>query len=149
MASLRIDRHGNPDPVKDAVAYQRQSVSVPFGNCIEPSNVKAGGQHCPIRYQCSGCGFYRPDPSYLTAIGDHITSLRSDLEIASAADNADWVLTNLRQQIDSFTAVADQLRATLTTLPASEQEAVLLASHVLRRARAAEPLPLTVNRTGP
>lgn len=150
VASLRIDRHGNPDPVDDAVAYQRQSVSIPFGNCIEPSNVKAGGQHCPIRYQCSGCGFYRPDPSYLTAIDEHITSLRSDLEISAAADNADWVLTNLRQQIDSFTSVADRMRAALTTLPTSQQDAIRLASDVLRRARAAEPLPLTViNRTGP
>jgi integrase len=150
VASLRIDRHGNPDPVNDAVAYQRQSVSIPFGNCIEPSNVKAGGQHCPIRYQCSGCGFYRPDPSYLNAIDEHITSLRSDLEIASAADNADWVLTNLRQQIDSFAAVADRMRAALTALPASQQEAIRLASDVLRRSRASEPLSLTViNRTGP
>ena len=37
----------------------------------------------------------------------------------------------------------------LTTLPASQQDAIRLASDVLRRARAAEPLPLTViNRTG-
>lgn len=149
VASLRIDRHGNPDPVDDAVAYQRQSVSIPFGNCIEPSNVKAGGQHCPIRYQCSGCGFYRPDPSYLTAIDEHITSLRADLELAAAADNADWVLSNLQQQIDSFTSVAERMRVALTTLPPSQQAAIRLASDVLRRARAAEPLPLTVlNRTG-
>ena len=149
VAKLRIDRHGNPDPVDDAVVYQRQSVSIPFGNCIEPSNVKAGGQHCPIRYQCSGCGFYRPDPSYLTAIDEHITSLRSDLEISAAADNADWVLTNLRQQIDSFTSVAERMRAALTTLPTGQQDAIRLASDLLRRARAAEPLPLTViNRTG-
>jgi hypothetical protein len=59
------------------------------------------------------------------------------------------VLSNLRQQIDSFTSVADRMRAALTTLPPSQQAAIRLASDVLRRARAAEPLPLTVlNRTG-
>ena len=47
---------------------QRASVSVPFGNCTEPSNVNAGGGACPIRFQCAGCGFYRPDPSYLPAL---------------------------------------------------------------------------------
>ena len=39
------------------LAYERRSVAVPFGGCTEPSDIKAGGQACPIRFQCSGCGF--------------------------------------------------------------------------------------------
>ncbi|MCI2422136.1 tyrosine-type recombinase/integrase [Saccharopolyspora sp. K220] len=59
------DRTGTRTPAADsASAYEVKTVAVPFGNCIEPSNVKAGGQACPIRFQCAGCGFYRPDPSY-------------------------------------------------------------------------------------
>jgi len=27
-------------------------VAVPMGKCSEPTNVRAGGQACPIRYQC-------------------------------------------------------------------------------------------------
>lgn len=63
VGSLATDAEGNPAPFTNPTAYQRASVSVPFGNCTEPSNVKAGGGACPIRFQCAGCGFYRPDPS--------------------------------------------------------------------------------------
>ena len=68
VGSLATDAAGNPAPFTSPTAYQRASVSVPFGNCTEPSNVKAGGGACPIRFQCAGCGFYRPDPSYLPAL---------------------------------------------------------------------------------
>lgn len=40
-------------------SYELRSVAVPFGNCIEPSNVKAGGKQCPIRFQCAGCDHFR------------------------------------------------------------------------------------------
>jgi integrase len=89
VGSLACDSDGNPAPFVDALAYQRASVSVPFGNCTEPSNVKAGGGHCPIRFQCAGCGFYRPDPSYLPALEEHIASLRADRETARAMNAAD------------------------------------------------------------
>ena len=68
VGKLAIDKNGAPAPISGATAYQMRSVAVPFGNCIEPSNVKAGGKACPIRFQCAGCGFYRPDPSYILAI---------------------------------------------------------------------------------
>jgi hypothetical protein len=55
-------RPRQPAPFTSSTAYERASVFVPFGNCTEPSNVKAGGGACPIRFQCAGCGFYRPDP---------------------------------------------------------------------------------------
>ncbi len=72
VGSLAVDADRQPGPFADPLAYERASVSVPFGNCTEPSNVKAGGGHCPIRFQCAGCGFYRPDPSYLPALEEHI-----------------------------------------------------------------------------
>ena len=62
MGSLAFDANANAAPFTDPLAYERASVSVPFGSCTEPSNVKAGGGSCPIRSQCAGCGFYRPDP---------------------------------------------------------------------------------------
>ncbi len=43
VGSLATDAHGNPSPFADPIAYERASVSVPFGNCTEPSNVNAGG----------------------------------------------------------------------------------------------------------
>ena len=78
-----------------AAAYEIGSVAVPFGNCIEPSNVNAGGKQCPIRFQCAGCGFYRPDPSYLPAINNHITALKADRETAAApAPRSSWCATS-------------------------------------------------------
>jgi hypothetical protein len=46
---LAVDAAGNPAPFTGPTAYQRASLAVPFGNCTEPSNVKAGGGACPIR----------------------------------------------------------------------------------------------------
>jgi hypothetical protein len=40
-------------------------VLVPFGICVEPSNVKAAGHACPFRFRCLGCDHFRTDPSYL------------------------------------------------------------------------------------
>lgn len=47
-------------------------MTVPFDGCTEKTNVKASGKACPIRFQCAGCTFYRPDPFYLPALEDHI-----------------------------------------------------------------------------
>jgi hypothetical protein len=115
---------------------------VPFGNCIEPSNVKAGGKACPIRFQCAGCGFYRPDPSYIPAIEEHINSLSADREIASAMVAAPFVVDNLNAQIDAFRNVLDVMRGALQQLDAEHRDQVEQASAVLRKARAGARLPL-------
>jgi hypothetical protein len=133
---------GNPAPFASPTAYQRASVAVPFGNCTEPSNVKAGGGACPIRFQCAGCGFYRPDPSYLPALEQHIASLRADRETAQAMDAADYVLTSLSAEIDAFTTVAETMHRKLSELDPAQRAEVEEASRVLRRARAARTLPL-------
>lgn len=142
VGSLAVDAHGDRAPFADALAYERASVSVPFGNCTEPSNVKAGGGHCPIRFQCAGCGFYRPDPSYLPALEGHIASLRADRETARAIDAADYVIANLGAEMDAFTRVADQMRRRLAELGPDERAEVEASSRLLRRARAARRIPL-------
>ena len=118
-------------------------MSVPFGNCTEPSNVKAGGGACPIRFQCAGCGFYRPDPSYLPALEQHIASLRADIETARAMDAAEYVLASMSAEISAFQAVAQKMRASLSRLDPAQRDEVEEASRILRRARAARTLPLT------
>lgn len=142
VGSLATDAQGNPSPFTSPTAYQRASVSVPFGNCTEPSNVKAGGGACPIRFQCAGCGFYRPDPSYLPALEQHVASLRTDRETARAIGAADYVLANLTAEIDAFAQVAEKMRRRLSALPADERAEVEQASRILRRARAARQLPV-------
>jgi integrase len=147
LRNLVVDRQGRPEPVPSLAAYEIRSVAVPFGNCTEPSNVKAGGQACPIRFQCSGCGFYRPDPSYLPAIEEHINSLKANLETALAMDVDDFVLRNLREQVAAFDQIRSNMRATLDSMTPLERKEIEEASVILRRARAGQgvrSLPLTV-----
>jgi hypothetical protein len=150
VATMRlhvIDRTGSPAPISSNIGYEARSVAVPFGNCIEPSNVKAGGNACPIRFQCPGCGFYRPDPSYPPAIEEHINSLRADRETAQAMDVDDFVIRNLTEQIATFQQVIATMQSQLASLPADERTEIEEASAVLRKARATHgrtTLPLTV-----
>jgi hypothetical protein len=142
IGEYTIDRDGAAAPLTQSTRYQMRSVAVPFGNCIEPSNVKAGGQACPIRFQCAGCGFYRPDPSYIPAIEEHINSLRADREIAQAANAAGFVIDNFNAQITAFDHVLDTMRQQLESLDTAERGRVEDAAAILRKARAT--LPLTV-----
>ncbi len=136
-----VDRHGSHTPTS-TTAYELRQVAVPYGGCTEPSNVKAGGASCPIRFQCAGCGFYRPDPSYLPAIEQHINELRADRESALAMDAADFVITALTAQITVFEQVVTRMNRYLADMPAHERSELQEASIVLRRARAGAPRPL-------
>ncbi|WP_371604698.1 site-specific integrase [Streptomyces sp. NBC_01220] len=149
-----VDHRGQAAPTSKT-AYELRSVAVPYGGCTEPSNVKAAGTSCPIRFQCAGCGFYRPDPSYLPAIEQHINELRADRESALAMDAAEFVTTALTAQITAFEQVVTRMNRYLADMPAHERAELEEASTVLRRARAGAPrplLPLTVinpTPTGP
>lgn len=142
VGKLAMDKDGTPAPMNSPIAYQMRSVAVPFGNCTEPSNVKAGGKACPIRFQCAGCGFYRPDPSFMPAIEEHINALRADREIATAMNSAPFVVANLDAQIDAFCNVLKLMRDALDGLDSEQRRQVEDASTVLRRARAGARLPL-------
>lgn len=137
LAKYSLDRHGNPAPFASPIAYQRSTVAVPFGNCTEPKNVQAGGKACPIRFQCAGCGFFRPDPSYLAAIDGHVAQLRVDRELAIGSDAAEWVVTNLDEQISAFSEIASGLRSMVSGLDADERNRIDDASAVMCRDRSA------------
>lgn len=143
MSRYVHDRTGASCPGSgSATRYGLTSVAVPFGNCIEPSNVKAGGKQCPIRFQCAGCGFYRPDPSYLPAIEEHINALKADQETAAAMDVDEFVVRNLADQATAFTQVADAMRDKLQSLPDAERTDVEQASAILRKMRASHDVGL-------
>lgn len=143
VGKYTIDRSGKSRPLTDDTRYQLRSVAVPFGNCVEPANVTAGGSACPIRFQCAGCGFYRPDPSFIPALEEHLNTLRGDRESAIALDVAAYVVDNLNAQIASFDEVLNLMRHRLDQLPVDERERIDDASIVLRKMRASESLPLT------
>ncbi|MFE7766150.1 tyrosine-type recombinase/integrase [Streptomyces sp. NPDC057438] len=137
-----VDRAGNPAPTPSATAYEARSVAVPFGNCTEPSNVKAGGGSCPIRFQCSGCAFYRPDPSFLPAVEDHIRALKADREMARALGTAEFVVRNFSDQIDSFQNVVTSLHRQIELMPEDDRRHLEEASAVPRKVRASAPAPV-------
>ncbi|MEV7929010.1 site-specific integrase [Kitasatospora sp. NPDC088779] len=150
VATMRqhvVNRSGQPAPMSSNTAYERRSVQVAFGGCVEPSNVKAGGKACPIRFQCAGCGFYRPDPSYLPAIEDHIRGLKADREIALAMDAEDWVVRNMTEEVAAFKDVAERMKTKLDQLAPGERAEIEEASKILRKTRAVRGrtvLPVTV-----
>lgn len=135
VSALVLDRHGRRLPRVEQIDYEMGTVAVPFGNCAEPSNVKAGGGHCPIRFQCAGCTFYRPDPSYLPALEAHVAELRVNKEHALATDAAGWVVANLDDQVDAFSTVAEAMKTLLDQLPDDERQAVEAASVEVRKLR--------------
>lgn len=138
VAALAVDRHGNPRGATDPLAYEMRSVAVPNGGCTEPSNVKAGGGHCRIRFQCAGCDFYEPDPSYRPALEQTIADLRADKEAATAMGAADWVLANFDHQLKAYTKVLIDMDERLARLSPQERDAVETASKELRKVRAAQ-----------
>lgn len=131
-----IDRNGGSAPMASAAAYEIRSVAVPWGNCVEPSNVKAGGKACPIRFQCSGCSSYRPDPSHLPAIEDRVRGLKADLELARVMEAADYTVRGMESEIADYQNVITKMKAKLKSLSDEERHEVEQASKVLRRLRA-------------
>ncbi len=143
---LAVDRTGAPRPAGSAEAYEMRSVAVPWGNCHEPSNVKAGGGACPVRWQCPACAHYNPDPSHLPAIEDQVRALKASLETARAIGAAGYTIAGMEGEIADYGKVIAAMKAAMDAMPAAERREVEEASKILRRlragAQAAGPVPL-------
>lgn len=113
------------------------TVAVPYGGCSEPSNVAAAGKSCPIRFQCAGCTFYRPDPSYLPDIEHQIIKIRTELAAARHIGAAEFVIRGYEDELSSFDTVVSAMRRALDQLPDQERLDVEEASRTLRQARLA------------
>ncbi|MEC3977372.1 hypothetical protein [Amycolatopsis sp. H20-H5] len=127
-----------------AAASEVRSVAVPWGNCVEPSNVKAGGKACPIRLQCSGCSSYRPDPSHLPSIEDQVRSLKVNLELARAMSTADYTIRGREGEIVDYQNVIKKMMVKLESMSDEERHEVEKASKILRRLRAGATVPRPV-----
>lgn len=152
VAPLARDRSGR----KVGISESRQGLSivaVPFGGCSEPSNVKAAGNDCPVRFQCAGCNFYRPDPSYLPDLERHIADLKMNLAAARKMGSPSYVVANFEGQIADYRNVINQMRDDLDDMPDEQRKEIDAASAILRRSRAAvaagRALPLTVVQATP
>jgi integrase len=114
-------------------------VAVPFGICTEPSNVKAGGNACPYRYVCGGCGHFRSDPSYLPELKSYLQQLLADRErILAAADLEDWARTAAapsEQEIQRYRDLIRRVEADLESLSDEDRKQIADAVRVLRTTR--------------
>lgn len=136
LAPLAHDRHGRQVGIGNG-RVQLKITPVPYGDCAEPSNVAAGGTSCQLRYQCAGCGFFRPNPSHIPEIEKEIMKLRSQLRIAEASDTAAYLLDAQRGLIADYEKVLATMRERLEQLPREQRREIDTMSEVMRRARSA------------
>lgn len=131
--------HGEPSQVA-RLNEQLSWVAVPMGKCSEPSNVRAGGQSCPIRYQCAGCAHFQSDPSYLPELRAHADQLRREREAMLTASAADWMIAGVDRQLKVITEHVRTHEKLLDSLPAHERALIQDASTTIRKARQAVPV---------
>jgi hypothetical protein len=114
-------------------------VAVPFGTCTEPTNVKAGGQACPYKFTCLGCGHFRSDPSYLPELKSYLQQLLADRErLQAATDLQDWARAQLSPRDEEITQLRDLIRRiehNLGQLSPDDQAQIAEAVSVIRKTR--------------
>ncbi len=132
--------HGIRGLLADEHARMRVGqVAVPFGICTEPSNVKAGGQACPYKYTCLGCGHFRSDPSYLPELKSYLQQLLADREqVQAATELQDWARTQLTPREEEITQLRDLIRrieADVADLTEQDRARIADAVTVIRKTR--------------
>ncbi|GAA2657410.1 tyrosine-type recombinase/integrase [Nonomuraea recticatena] len=114
-------------------------VSVPYGTCVEPSNVQAGGGACPYRFRCLGCGHFRTDVSYLPELRAHLDQLLADRErVLATSDLQDWARAEATPsdiEINKMRTLIRRVEDHLDELPEQERQQLRDATKVLRSAR--------------
>lgn len=148
LAALQIDRKGRRlRPLVETLLESEVlrenigEVSVRFGTCVEPSNVRAQGRACPMRFQCLGCAHYRTDPSYQEALRAHLTRLLTDKErLASALPDLDeWARLGALPSDEEIEALRRLIRRNeelMSALEPHDRTNVEEAIEVMKAARA-------------
>jgi hypothetical protein len=142
LARHTVDNRGSAKPVAAEpypVAYLRW-VAVPMGKCSEAPNVVAGGQACPVRYQCAGCPHFETDPSYLPELRAYADELRKEREAMLVAGAAAWAVEHVSRQLDVVTGHVWVHEALLERLAGDERALIEEASTTLRKARQSVPV---------
>jgi integrase len=146
LARHTVDNRGVTRPVHGESSQvarlneQLSWVAVPMGKCSEPSNIRAGGQACPIRYQCAGCAHFESDPSYLPELRAHADDLRREREVMLAAGAADWVTDGVTRQLDVIAGHVRTHEELLESLPHEQRTLIQEASATVRKARQSVPV---------
>jgi hypothetical protein len=154
VTAMSFDRHGNR-VWRDAKAlldseharYAVGQVAVPFGTCAEPSNVRAGGGACPVRYRCAGCDHFRTDVSHLPDLAAYLDDLlRTRERLAAAVDGVDdWArrdATPTNEEITRIRRLVNRVKGDLAQLSEVERAQVDDAVTLVRRHRATHTVNL-------
>jgi len=142
VEKITVDRDGmreRKSSVDPIVSTGIRAVAVPYGLCREPSNVKAGGQDCPIRYQCAGCGHFETNPSYLPELRARLDQLLRSREAGLAMGAAEWALPH-QQEIDRYRDMIVDMEQQLAQLSDEERRTISEASDLLRHTRRTAPI---------
>jgi hypothetical protein len=147
VAQMQFDRHGtriwrdakallDDERVRLAVG----EVAVPYGGCSEPSNVSAGGNACPIRFRCVGCGHFRTDASYLPDLEAYLADLLRNREriLAAMVDADYWARREALPSDEEITRVrrlVDRINAEMDDLMPQERAEIEQAVAIVRRGR--------------
>lgn len=138
--------------------HARESIgalSIPFGVCVEPANVKSHGRSCSFRYQCLGCSHFRTDPSYLPELRTYLSRRLADLEKLRAGTDeiTTWAAEAATPRDEEIEAARHLIRTCeqqLDEMSPAERHQVDEAITQMRRARGEldEVLPHSaINRT--
>ena len=133
-------RAGGSPSALDLLHEQLSWVAVPMGKCSEPTNVRAGGAACPIRYQCADCPHFESDPSYLPELRTYADDLRNEREAMLAAGAAGWAVEHVARQLDVVLGHIATHEALLERLASGDRRAIEEASTTLRKARQSVPV---------
>jgi len=158
VAPLQVDRDGTRTrpalhQVLDSEHLREDvgSLSIPYGLCVEPSNVRSHGRSCSFRYQCFGCSHFRTDPSYLPELRAYLTRRLADLEVlrAGSSDITTWAAESAMPRDEEIEAVRNLIRTCereLDEMTAQERADVEQAINQMRRARRDldQALPMSV-----
>lgn len=152
LARHTIDSRGTARPSdgpcspSGALREQLSWVAVPMGKCAEPTNVRAGGQACPIRYQCAACPHFESDPSFLPELQVYADDLRHERETMLAAGAAEWVVENVARQLEVIRGHVRHHEEILEQLPVDQRALIENASVTVRKAR--QSVPVAFGRRG-
>ncbi len=148
LGPLQLDRTGRlVRPEVDGLVEAERlrddvgQVAVPFGICTEPTNVAAGGHSCPFRHRCSGCEYFRTDPSFQPELRAYLAQLLADRERLTTAVPAlaEWARRDATPSVEEIDAVRRLVRANdhaLDALDERARHAIEDAIAVIRKHRA-------------
>jgi integrase len=154
VTALSFDRHGNRI-WRDAHALMESDrarhaigeVAVPYGTCTEPTNVKAGGGACPVRFRCVGCDHFRTNIAYLPDLQAYLDDLlRTRERLAATIDGVDdWAradATPTEEEITRIRRLINRIKGDIAELDDTERTQIDDAVAIVRRHRAAHTVPL-------